>query len=162
MKWIVFVLLAVALAACGASPTAEAPTAIATVAPSAVPTPTMDAAIASLKAQLPKDDVVVREITFDSGALSALTINYEANITKLPPAGQQSVDDVKVEIERSSLIISKRVAELLDAGLPVERVNLVLQLGGQNVQSVRIGAKAIQQWAHGDMSDGQFLDTWTK
>jgi hypothetical protein len=49
----------------------------------------------------------------------------------------------------------------LDAGLPVERINLVLQLAGQNVQSVRIGAKAMQQWAHGDLSDGQYFATWT-
>ena len=158
MKALLVVLAVAALVACGSSPTADAPPA----APTAAPTPTMDAAIARLKEQLPNDDVVAREITFDSGALAALTITYEANITKLPPAGQQGVDDLKVEIERSSLIICKRVAELLDAGLPIERVNLVLQVSGHNVQSLRIGAKAMQQWAHGAMSDGQFMDTWTK
>lgn len=160
MKYMLLVFV-FCLVACGVTPgTVESPVPAA-AAPTLVPTPTMDSAIAQLKEQLPKDDVVVREIVFESGALPALTIHYEANITKLPPTGQQSFDDVKVEIERSSLIISKRVAAFLDAGLPVERINLVLQLAGQNVQSVRIGAKAMQQWAHGDLSDGQYFATWT-
>lgn len=147
-------MLAAALFGCGGAPAAEPPT--------AAPAITADQAISTLKTQLAADEVIVREISLDSGALPTLTINFESNITKLPAAGKQTPADLSAEIERSILIISKRVAAQLGAGLAVDRVNLVLKLGDQVVGNTRIGARDMQAWAQGKMTDGAYRASWAQ
>jgi len=160
-----FVLMALpiaatmALTACGTPQAAEQ---LPTPTPIARPTPTTESVVNSLKTQLAIDEVVVREITVDNGALPTLDINYEANITKLPPAGKQTASDLSAEIERSILIISKRVATQFESGFAVDRVNLVLKLQDQVVGNTRIGARDIVAWKNGSITDGEYRSRWAQ
>ena len=160
-RWIVLAFVAALLISCGGEQQvvpAFAPPATA----AAAATPTTDQVVNGLKTQLNADAVVVREITMEGGALPTLTINYEANITKMPEAGKQTSADLNTEIERSILIISKRVAAQLAAGFAVERVNLVLKFAGQTVGSTRIGARDMLDWSTGKIGDGEYRQRWAQ
>jgi hypothetical protein len=164
--WIVLGVLAALLVSCGGAPAVDAPTAApaqpTAAIPTAAPTPTLAQVVSGLQTQLTADEVIVREMTLDSGALPTLNINFEANITKMPPAGKQAPSDLSAEIERSILIISKRVAAQLATGFAVDRVNLVLKLQDQTVGNTRISARDMLAWSKGTMSDKDYRASWAQ
>jgi hypothetical protein len=160
--WIVLGCMAALLVGCGGTPAADVPPPTVAVAPTVAPTPTIDQIVSGLKTQLAADEVVVREITVDAGALPTLNINFEANITKMPPIGKQVASDLSAELERSILIISKRVAAQLAAGFTVDRVNLVLKLQDQVVGNTRISARDMLAWSQGKMSDSDYRAGWAQ
>lgn len=152
-KWsIVLVLL---LAGC-ASPLAAEPTPTPAPTPTVAPTPTPTLAqIADvLKAQLIADQIAVRTIAADAGALPTLTIVYDVNAT--------SAADIGAALEKTIYTVSKRVAAQVEGGAAIDRVVLTLMVGETQVGSTRIAARDMVAWSKGELTDPQFQLRWSQ
>jgi hypothetical protein len=144
------------LLSCGTVPVAEQPTAVPAMALPPTATPTLTDIAATLKEQLISDKILVQSITVEEGALPTLTITYNLG------AGATGVD-VLPQIERAIYTVSKRIAALVQSGVPIDRAVLVLMLDEKTkVGSTSINTRDMVAWSKGDLTDQQFQARWSQ